>query len=97
MPVAALFLECLPAWRISGGMGQAYLIEGFSRADVQAVLRLRGLRGTKRRDAWDLLLAMEAAYRDLRLAAMPKPKPKPTPTPKSTQGPPPRRIIQDIE
>jgi hypothetical protein len=95
MPVAALFLECLPAWRISGGMGQAYLIEGFSRADVQAVLRLRGLRGTKRRDAWDLLLAMEATYRDLRLAAMPKPKPPPTPKP--TRGPSPRRIIQDIE
>jgi hypothetical protein len=95
MPVAALFLECLPAWRISGGMGQAYLIEGFARADVQAVLRLRGLRGTKRRDAWDLLLAMEATYRDLRLAAMPKPKPPPTPKP--TRGPSPRRIIQDIE
>lgn len=95
MPVAALFLECLPAWRISGGMGQAYLIEGFARADVQAVLRLRGLRGEKRRDAWDLLLAMEAAYRDLRLAAMPKPKPPPTQKP--ARDPSHRRIIQDIE
>lgn len=95
MPFAALFLECLPGWRIAGGMGQAYLIEGFNRADVQAVLRLRGLRGAKRRDAWDLLLAMEATYRELRLAAMPNPKPSPTPQP--ARGPSPRRIIQDIE
>jgi hypothetical protein len=95
MPFAALFLECLPAWRIAGGMGQAYLIEGFSRADLYAVLRLRGLRGAKRIDAWDLLLAMESTYRELRLAAMPKPKPPPDTKP--ARGPSPRRIIQDLE
>lgn len=80
-------------------MGQSYLIEGFNRADVAALLALRGYRRAKARaEAWELLASMEATYREIRLAAQPKPEGKLNKTaPAAASAPAPRRIIQDID
>lgn len=66
VPWCALYLEALPAWQ-TGGLGDR-LVEGFSRAEVLALLRLRGWRGARLAEAWEVLAEFEQETRAIRAA-----------------------------
>jgi len=60
-PVLALAADCLPAYRVAGGMGATTLMEGFDRAEVAQVMRWHAIADEA--DAWDVLRYAEAEIR----------------------------------
>jgi hypothetical protein len=72
VPLITLFLDALPAWRPSGGMVPV-LMEGFDRAELRALIhcRRRADLPVSRRQAYAVLLEMEADYRAIRHAQTP--------------------------
>ena len=75
VPIVELYLEALPTWR-SGGLDR--ISEGFDRAELLALMTLRGVADPA--EAWAALAELEAETRAIRAAqaAAPKPAPKPT-------------------
>lgn len=65
-PVAELFLEALPEYRLNGGMGATTATEGFSRAGVLALLDLHAIPSDQRPLLWSDLLTLEETYRHIR-------------------------------
>ena len=65
-PIIHAFIDCLPAWRCSGGMVPV-LAEGFDRAEMSAVIAHSELPGTPA-ESFRILLEMESEYREIRAA-----------------------------
>ena len=63
---AALFIDLLPAWRVSGGMGATHLLEGFDRCEVRAHMQLIGLTPAEQKLSWGFLADLEKDYRKIR-------------------------------
>jgi hypothetical protein len=65
VPTVELFLEALPAWR-STGLDR--IAEGFDRAEIAALMDLRGIPPAERPDTWAALAEMEGETRLIRAA-----------------------------
>lgn len=71
VPLITLFLDALPAWQGGQGLMGATPMEGFDRAQVLALMALRGVSVEDRQDTWAAIAEMEAEYRAIRRAAAP--------------------------
>ena len=68
VPIIELFLEALPAWIGGSGLLGSVLMEGFDRAQILALLELRGITAKDRPDTWAALADLESDYRTIRAA-----------------------------
>lgn len=68
VPVVHLFLDALPSYRLAGGMGATTAMEGFDRAEIVALMDLRGIAPSDRPATWDALRELEAELRAIRAA-----------------------------
>lgn len=63
LPTVELYLEALPAWRTTG---MDRLLEGFDRAEVRALMALRGIAEQDQPGTWAALAEMEQETRTIR-------------------------------
>ncbi|WP_295400429.1 hypothetical protein [uncultured Thiocystis sp.] len=68
VPLITLFLDALPAWQGGQGLMGATLMEGFDRAQLLALMDLRGIAPADRAETWGALRDLEAEYRVIRAA-----------------------------
>lgn len=61
VPLVELFLEALPAWRTTG---MDRILEGFDRAEILAMMHMRGVSDTA--DAWSAIALMEGELARIR-------------------------------